>query len=167
MVRKVTIAWFEGWKLEPENVEAFYALMEVGTEPGKPLRFRDACMALKVPYTLMHAHVMADEVLKARYDAVLAARADQLAHEALDDAESAVDRDTAAAARVKIEAKRWVAAKWDKERYGETLRVEKSVAVSVDAGLLGDMADLLKVPKREPRVLEHEPAELPEKVSSS
>ena len=53
-----------------------------------------------------------------------------------------------------------MAAKLDRQRFGDTLRVEKTVNVSVDAGLLGTAGELLRlVASRPQRVIEHEPAE--------
>lgn len=142
----------------PENVEGFFRLME--GEVGKPgLRFRDACMAAKVPYTLMYGFVANDVELKARYEALLAAKADAMAHEALDIADKVrPDRDHVAKAKLQVETRHALASKWDRDRYGERLQVDKHVSVSVDAGLLGTAADLLKVASTRPeRVIEHEP----------
>jgi hypothetical protein len=112
----------------------------------------------------MYALVEGSEVLKGRYQGILRARAEGLAEEALEDVDGAVDRDTAAAAKVKADTKLRVASKWNAERYGDRLQVDKTVSVSADAGLLQDMGELLKLTKRKPRVLEHELPRLEEKV---
>ena len=142
MARQVTIKRFDEWKLVAENVAAFFRLMEEGAEP---LAFRDACVALKVPYTLMHAFVVANEELHARYRAILKAKGDRHAHEIEGISKTAKDRDSAAAAKVQIDAKKWLAEKWYKELYGETLRVEKDVRIGIDPVLLGRAEELLRL----------------------
>lgn len=164
MAQKRTAARFEQWKLEATNIEAFFDLME---RAEKPLRFRDACFSIGVPYTLMHAHMKATPEVKARYYAILAARSDELVHESLDDAEAAHDRDSAAVAKVKFDAKRWVASKWDKELYGEQA-TDSAQGVPGDRALLSFASELLKLVKQpEPRVVDGEmlPEQLPQKVA--
>lgn len=157
MVRKVTIARFEEWRAKPENVEAFFRLME-GREGKKPLRFRDACFELKVPYTLMHGFIHADDGLKRRYERLLEALADQLAHERLEIADKVKpDRDEVAKAKLQCEVRESLESKWYRERYGDKIQIEKNVNVSVDAGLLGTAADLLRMASTaQPRVIESE-----------
>lgn len=143
------------WVSMPGNVDRFFDAMEGASGTAK-MAFRNACFAVKVPYTLMYRYVDGKVELRERYESFLRAKADLLVQEALDDVEGAVDRDSAASAKVKAETKLKVASKWDQERYGEKISVEKSVSVSVDAGLLTDMGQLLKLAKKEPRVLEQE-----------
>ncbi len=161
MVRKVTAQRFEEWKAEPANVDAFFRLLEgVGIE--KPMRFRDACFAIPVPYTLMHGFVHRDPVLKARYDAVLAAKADALAHESLAIADEVVpDRDHVAKAKLQVETRHALIGKWDRDRYGEKIQVDRNVNVTVDAGLLGRAADLLRLASTKELVVEGETLTLP------
>lgn len=160
MVRKATAAFFDLWKQDGANVDAFFRLLE-GTESKDALRFRDACFELKVPYTLMYSFVHGDPALRGRYEAVLAAKADALAHEALDDVAKATDRHTAAVAKVQADTKLRIASKWDAERYGDRLQVDKNVSVTVDAGLLGTAAELLRVAETRERLVEGETLTLP------
>lgn len=157
MPRQKTIKRFEQWKEDGANIDAFFRLIE-GVGVAKPLRFRDACVALKVPYTLMHAHMKASPDLKARYDAVRAANADQFAHEAVVIADGADEESKAGVmkAKLRVDTRLALASKWDRGDYGETLRVEKTVTYGVDAGLVGTIGDLLRVAKREPVTLENE-----------
>lgn len=147
MPRQKTIKRFEQWKEEAANVDGFFKLMEgTATVPGK--RFRDACVVLKMPYTLMHAFVLGDEKLRARYDAVLAAKADDMMHESLKIARGVRKTNIPArvsAAKLEVETMHAVASKWDRDRYGETLRVEKAVTIGVDAALLGTASELLRL----------------------
>lgn len=146
MPRQKTIKRFEQWKEEAANIEEFFRLIE-GVGIAKPLRFRDACVALKVPYTLMHAHMKASPDLKARYDAVRAANADQFAHEAVAIADGADEESKAGVmkAKLQVDTRLALASKWDRGDYGETLRVEKSLTVGVDAALLGTASELLRL----------------------
>ena len=67
-----------------------------------------------------------------------------------------------AKAKLQIEVRGSLAAHWDRERYGERIQVDKSVSVTVDAGLLGTAADLLRVAStREEQVIEGETLTLP------
>lgn len=169
MPRLKTIRRFDEWKGVEANVDAFFRELE-GTETVAGKRFRDACVAMKVPYTLMFAFVHGSDQLKARYESVLAAKADDLVHQALDDAEEAIDRDSAAGARVKADTKLRVASKWDRDRYGERLSVEKTISLTDDAGLIGTARDLLalartgRLPAPE-KVIEAELVELDEDKS--
>lgn len=145
MVQKRTVARFEAWVKEPAGWDAFFALLE-GRDGAEPLTFRDACFheSIKLPYTLMHAHVNATPELRARYDAVLAAKADGLVHEALADVEEATDIPSATVARVKSDVKLKVAGKWDRQRYGDakeggaggiTVMVDRSCGGNVQIGV--------------------------------
>jgi len=120
VAKLVTIKRFEEWSAKPENIDLFFSVIEGSGEQGK-MAFRDACFdeRVNVPYTLMHAFVHSRPELKARYDAILAAKADELVHEALDDVADAVDIPSAAVARVKSDVKLKVASKWGRERYGD------------------------------------------------
>jgi hypothetical protein len=166
MAHKRTVLWFEEWVRVPENVEGFFRLMEERDVDGRSMRFRDACVEREVPYTLMHKLVNGSQELRARYDAVLAANAEALVEEALDDVAGAKDRDTAAAAKVKADTKLKVASKWDQERYGERVQVTQAAKVpGGDEALLGFASELLKLVRaREPRVLEAQREALPASV---
>lgn len=117
------------------------------------------------------------------YDAALKVRAADLALEALefsdgqprqvvdaagkpmfDDAGKpiVVDPDPARD-KLRVETRLKLAAKFDRARFGETVRVEKEVRVSADAGLVGAIGDLISKVRqvgqvRAPRVIESEPA---------
>lgn len=78
------------------------------------------------------------------YDAALKVRAAELAMQALDEALEAKPEDVAVR-RLRAEVALKLAAKFDRARYGESVRVEKSVSVAVDAGLLGAAGELLRL----------------------
>lgn len=150
------------WVQVPGNIDGFFQTME-GVEGTAKQAFRNACFGLKLPYTVMYAYVDGQPELKARYDAFLKSKADLLAHEALADVEAAVDKDTAAVAKVRADTKLRIAEKWDRERYGERVQIDRAPEVpGGDAALLGFASELLKlVREREPRVLEQEQVALP------
>lgn len=159
-----TRRFFDLWVEKPENIEQFFSEMELADGSARQA-FVLACRALKIPYTLMFAYVHSQPELKQRYDSFLAAMADRLATEALEDVDGAVCKDTAAAAKVKADTKLRIAEKWDRERYGERITVDRNVNLTVDAALVGTAGDLLKsLAKRAPAVIENEVPALPEKV---
>lgn len=157
MALKRTEEAFAMWVEMPGNVDGFFRVMEE-VEGTAKMAFRNACMEVRVPYTLMYRYVHEDVELKARYDSFLAAKADLLVQEALEDVGEAVDKDSAAVAKVKSDVKLRVAEKWDRERYGERVQIDRAPeAPGGDAALLGFASELLRlVRKEEPRVVEVE-----------
>ena len=150
------------WVALPGNVDGFFRVMEE-VEGTAKMAFRNACLEVRVPYTLMYRYVHGREELKARYDSFLAAKADLLVQEALEDVGEAVDKDSAAVAKVKSDVKLRVAEKWDRERYGERVQIDRAPeAPGGDAALLGFASELLRlVRKDEPRVIEGEKVAVP------
>ncbi len=76
------------------------------------------------------------------YDAALKARAADLALDALDAALSATPEDVGVR-RLQADVALKLAAKFDRARYGESVRNETAVAVVADAGLVGYASELL------------------------
>lgn len=150
------------WVQLPGNVDRFFEAME-GVKGTAKMAFRNACFGMKLPYTVMYAYVDGQPALKARYDAFLKSKADLLAHEALEDVAEAVDKDSAAVAKVRADTKLRVAEKWDRERYGERVQIDRApVPPGGDAALLGFASELLKLVRaKEPRVLEQEAPVVP------
>jgi hypothetical protein len=145
MAQRRTIARFEDWRRVPENIEALFGLLE-GSARVNYQTFRDACHELRVPYLLAYRLVNGDPVLRGRYESILAARADAMANEALEIADRVEpERGAVAKAKLQVDTRQMLASRWDRERYGERIQVEKSVNVSVDVGLLGKAAELLQV----------------------
>lgn len=103
-------------------------------------------------YTTEHAE---------RYERALKVVTEDIAH-GVKDLLYTVTPKNYAAVKVKVDGLLKLMAKWNRPRYGETVRVEKSVTVGVDAGLLGTAGELLRLmAKKEPRVIEQEPVHLP------
>lgn len=137
MARLTTIRWFENeWSKDVENIEAFFRLVE-----EKDKRFRDACMELKVPYTLMHKFVKETPGLRARYDALLEAKAHDLMERRKAIADGAVGADQAgvSAAKLQCEVYEGNAKYWDKHLYGDADRGPRVVPVTIQiANLRGE-----------------------------
>lgn len=99
-----------------------------------------------------------DEGRLERYDAALRMWVDGLAAETIGIADRA-DAESAQAANLQIKSRQWAAEKLHRARYGQTLKVERSVSVTADAGLVVSMGELLGRLARNERVIEQEPAE--------
>ena len=76
------------------------------------------------------------------YDAALRVRADQLAHETVAIADGA-DADTVGPAKLQVDTRLKLAGKWDRGRYGEVVKVDRTITVTADAGLIGLAGELL------------------------
>ena len=76
------------------------------------------------------------------YDAALKVRADQLAHEALERADGA-DAESVGPAKLQVDTRLKLAGKWDRGRYGEVVKVDRTITVTADAGLIGLAGELL------------------------
>jgi hypothetical protein len=72
--------------------------------------------------------VQSDPVFASEYAAARLLQADALADEVVDIADKAHDRDTAAAARVKIDARKWMAGKLAPKRYGDAVQLKHADA---------------------------------------
>lgn len=88
------------------------------------------------------------------YDAARKVREADLAMEMLETARGS-SAETAQVDKLKIDTLKWLMSKWDRARYGESVKVEKSVTFGVDEALLGSAGDLLKLVKaRREKVVE-------------
>ena len=89
------------------------------------------------------------------YDAALKVRADQLAHDALDAAFEATP-ESVQVQKLKADVALRLAAKWDRERYGDMKQVQVSVVPHADAELLTACGDLLRLAQKSELRLERE-----------
>ncbi len=156
MPRKKTIAAFEEWAKDDANIEEVLRRVMGGTKLSR------LCAEIKRPYTLLYPYLHSTLELQKRYEAALAARADDLMQETLEIADSVRKTKIPArvgAAKVAIETRQALASGWNRERYGETLRVEKTVTHEVDAGLVGTIGDLLRL--KRPALTIDQPMALP------
>jgi hypothetical protein len=167
MVQKRTVARFELWRQVPGNVDRFLEMLEKPREgeEGKSayVSFRDACHELRLPYLLMYRMVHDTPELLERYEGILRARSHHMVEQTVEIADEVEpDRDHVAKAKLQVEVRQAAASYWDRERYGQRIQVEKSVNVTVDAGLLGRAAELLGEVEVPERVVEGETLTLPE-----
>lgn len=129
MARKVTIAAFEKWIAEDGNEELVLEKIASGTT------LRNAAFELKQPYTCLHPYFHSTPERQVRYDTARKAWADAKMDEAMDIADDvAPDRDAVAKAKLQVETYTSQAKAYNRPRWGETLKVEKEVTVSVDVG---------------------------------
>lgn len=146
MPKQKTIKAFDVWKLDAKNWDEFFRLI---VEDG--LRLRDAAVKLKQPYTLVYPFIHDGGEMEKRYTAALKAVARDHMDETVPIADS-VRKTTiparVAAAKLAIEARQVYAAKADRERFGDVVRIEKEIKVTADAGLIGVAGDLLRLVKK-------------------
>jgi len=45
--------------------------------------------------------------------------------------------------KLRVDTRKWIASKFDRDRYGEAVKVSRDVSISIDAGLVGFARDLL------------------------
>lgn len=76
------------------------------------------------------------------YGRALKVRAELAIHEGREIVDGATPED-AGVAKLRSGWRQWEASKWNRERYGERVQVEKSVTLGVDAGLVGFAGELL------------------------
>lgn len=150
-------------------------LETVKADPGTPSvifqrmcdgeTLKDIAKAWQIPkgrlaewFTTQHADL---------YDAALKVWAADLAVSALEASLAATPEDVAVR-KLQADVALKLASKFDRVRYGETVRVEKEIRVTADAGLLGFAGELLKKVKapieRAPRVIEAEIVQEPPPV---
>lgn len=123
---------------------------------------KPVCKSRGWPYSVVAQWLHADEGRLARYDAALRIWVDSIAMEtvAISDEQAVAvskqgtefDPDVPRDA-LRIKARQWAAEKLHRARYGQTLKVERSVSVVADAGLVGLAGDLLALIGRQERVV--------------
>ncbi len=119
------------------------------------------CKSRGWPYSLVAMWLHGNEALLARYDAALQLWVDSLAMEtvAISDEQAEVVTKSGevfdpnvARDNLRIKARQWAAEKLHRARYGQTLKVERSLALTADAGLVGFAGELLarlQAPRKE------------------
>lgn len=160
MARIKTTKEFYEWVKDDAAIDDVLRRVAEGT------KFSQVCKDIKRPYTLLYPYLHSTPELKARYEAALAARADDLMHETLEIADALEGSDSApevAAGKVRIDTRQKIASGWNRERYGERLQLDKEVTVTADAGLIGFASTLLeKMSQGRGRTLENAADALPE-----
>jgi len=88
-----------------------------------------------IPYSVLWRWLNAEGRMEA-YRLALEARADKEAHDVLHIADGATAEEVGVA-KLRVDARKWAASKWDRERYGEASKVQMDVRYQVDlAGAL-------------------------------
>lgn len=143
MARKVTIAAFERWVAEEGNEERVLTLIA----GGKTLRV--ASLAVKQPYTCLHAYFHGTPERLALYETARKSWADLKQDEAMEIADGVkANLHEVAKAKLQVEVRETQAKAFYRERWGETLTVKKDVTIGVDQALLGKAVDLLLLPEK-------------------
>ena len=143
------------WERDREAPETAQVVLQRVAE-GEPLK--DVCKSRGWPYALVAQWLHGDEELLARYDAALQMWVDGLAMETIPISDNADPAEVAKAA-LQVKARQWAAEKLYRARYGQTLKVERSVSVTADAGLVETMGALLGMVQRRPeRVVSEVPS---------
>lgn len=103
--------------------------------------------------------IAASEARIADYGRALMVRAELAVHEGREIVDGATPDDVGVA-KLRVNYRQWEASKWNRERYGERVKVESASAPTPDAGLIGFASELLRlVASRGPeRVVEALPA---------
>jgi len=131
---------------------------------------KEFCRSRNLPYGRVAQWICENEGVLGKYEAALRLWADALAQEAVQLAREATPQ-TVGVAKLRIGTHLKLAGKWDRERYGERLRVDGAVRVPVDAGLVGLAGEMLAriTGRAEHRVLEaeHAPHAEPDDVSGA
>lgn len=140
MARKVTIAKFAEWIAEQEHEEEVLDLVAGG------LTLQKAALVVKQPYTCLHGYFHDGGERQARYEGARKAWADAVMDEALRISDGVKpNRDAVAKAKLQVETRLSQARAYHRERWGERLQVEKSVAIGIDQELLGRADELLRL----------------------
>ncbi len=138
MARKVTQQRFEEWVRDEAHV------VDVLERIAGGLTLQKASLAVKQPYTCLHAYFHSTPELLARYDSARKSWADRKIDENHEIADGVVpDRDHVAKAKLRIDVNTFAAKAYNRDRFGETLTVKKDVTIGVDAVLLGRAGELL------------------------
>ena len=156
MARKVTIEKFRAWIADEANVEVVLETIAGG------LTLQKTAVALKQPYTCLHAYFHETPEREARYLAARKSWADRMQDEALEIADTVpADKDEVAKAKLRVEVRDLQAKAYHRERWGERLQVDAGSQAPADEKLLGFASELLKLVKqRETRVIEIEPGQV-------
>ena len=108
---------------------------EKGGRRWKDIRGRGTGRSLEIPYSVLWRW-LSDSGRMQDYENSLKARADRVAHEVLRISDSATDENTQSS-KLQVESRKWLASKWDRDRYGESSKVQMDVRYQVDlAGAL-------------------------------
>lgn len=127
-MKQKTLEAFEAWRADGQSVSELVQRVAEGET------LKEFCKSKAIPYSLVAKYIAETPLVKAQYDAALAMWADALAQESIGIVDGAT-YETASVAKLRSETRLKVAAKLDRERYGE----REAPRVQVDIRL-GDIA---------------------------
>jgi hypothetical protein len=145
------------WERDRELPETAEGVLQRVAE-GEPLT--EICKSRGWPYSQVAMWLHGDEKLLERYDAALRIWVDSLAMETVaisDEQVEVVTEDgkvldpNVPRDALRIKTRQWAAERLNRARFGQTLKVERALSVTADAGLVGFAAALLER-VREPRI---------------
>lgn len=89
---------------------------------------REICLSDNMPKrTTVHRWLSENEVFQNQYARARDTQADTLADDIIAISDTATDKDSAAAAKVRVDARKWVAAKLKPKRYGDKLDLDQTI----------------------------------------
>lgn len=124
--------------------------LEVFARVAEGETLRTIAKSWKVPPALFSEWYMTTHA--ERYAAARVARAEDLAYEAYSASLEPDTKDDVPAAKLRADIALKLASRFDRDRYGESVKIEKEVNIGVDAGLVGFANDLLKHIGRRPGI---------------
>ena len=149
------MARFASLKDDPAFLDRVLDLL---TDDEEPLSVWKTATELKVPRRSLHEWLTGEKAVQ--YDAALKAKADRLVAKALEAANDATP-ETVGVAKLQAETNLKVAARWDRQRYGEQVQVLAPTNQLADASLVHSIADILRIAAgarlSQERVVEEEP----------
>ena len=127
-----------GWQRMDALVQAHEAdgvLHMVCDQVSDGMSLSEISQAEGIPYSVLWRWLSTENRMEL-YRTALEARADKEAHEMLHIADSATE-DEIGTAKLRVDARKWLTGKWDRDRYGESSKVALDVRYQVDlAGAL-------------------------------
>lgn len=118
--------------------EDFEAFLDDVAEKG----LREACDARIWTQSATLNWIAASETRSDLYGRALKVRAELSIHEGREIVDGATPDDVGVA-KLRSSWRQWEASKWNRDRYGERVQVDKTVTIAADAGLIGFAGELL------------------------
>lgn len=129
------MARFEAVIARADTMDEVVARIVDGEHPES---LKDIARDWRIPYTRLAQWIVEDGERARRYSDALRFVAETFVHEAVPIADAAIaERDAVAKAKLQIDARKWVASKWDRSKYGESTEVKHTGTVSLVAILSG------------------------------
>lgn len=125
--------------LEKLSDDEFDAFLDDVAENG----LKEACAARIWTLGATLNWIAENDGRRERYDFALKVKAEVIAHECLGIVDGA-DKEDVPGAKLRADTRLKLASKWNRDRYGEAVKVQHAGTVKVDAGLVVSMGELLE-----------------------